>query len=38
MGLAGPGIRLPLIGLAAEYHDEVRRAMAAAGVETAAAA
>jgi len=38
MGLAGPGIRLPLIGLAAAYHDEVRRAMTAAGVDIAAAA
>ncbi len=38
MGFTGPGIRLPLVGLAAEYHDEVRRAMAAAGVDIAAAA
>ncbi len=38
MGFTGPGIRLPLVGLAAEYHDEVRRAMSAAGVEIAAAA
>lgn len=38
MGFTGPGIRLPLIGLACEYHDEVRRAMAAAGVDIAAAA
>jgi 4-hydroxy-tetrahydrodipicolinate synthase len=33
MGLAGPGIRLPLIELAGEYRDEVLSAMAAAGVE-----
>jgi 4-hydroxy-tetrahydrodipicolinate synthase len=33
MGLAGPGIRLPLIELAGEYRDEVLMAMAAAGVE-----
>jgi 4-hydroxy-tetrahydrodipicolinate synthase len=33
MGLAGPGIRLPLTELSARYHEEVRAAMAAAGVE-----
>jgi 4-hydroxy-tetrahydrodipicolinate synthase len=33
MGLVGPGIRLPLTPLAPEFHDRVRRAMAAAGVE-----
>ena len=38
MGFTGPGIRLPLVGLAAEYHDDVRRAMATAGVDIAAAA
>ena len=38
MGFTGPGIRLPLVGLAAEYQDDVRRAMSAAGVEIAAAA
>ncbi len=31
MGLAGPGIRLPLTPLSAAYHDTVRAAMAAAG-------
>lgn len=38
MGYTGSGIRLPLISLAVEYHDEVRRAMSAAGVDIAAAA
>ena len=38
MRFTGPRIRLPLVGLAAEYHDEVRRAMSAAGVDIAAAA
>ena len=32
MGLAGPGIRLPLTELAAQYHDDVRAAMQAADV------
>jgi 4-hydroxy-tetrahydrodipicolinate synthase len=32
MGLAGPGIRMPLLPLNERFHDEVRRAMAAAGV------
>lgn len=35
MGLAGPGIRLPLTPLAEEYHAVVRAAMAAAGVGNA---
>ncbi len=38
LGYTGPGIRLPLVSLAGEYHDEVRRAMLAAGVDIAAAA
>ncbi len=38
MGFTGPGIRLPLLTLAAEYHDEVLRAMSSAGVDIAAAA
>lgn len=33
MGLAGPGIRLPLVPLAARYHDDVCKAMLAAGVD-----
>lgn len=37
MGLIGPGIRLPLTPLAAEYYDVVRAAMAEASVELAAA-
>lgn len=32
MGLCGPGIRLPLTTLAAEYHATLRAAMAAAGI------
>ena len=32
MGLAGPGIRLPLTPLAAQFHDIVREAMRQAGV------
>jgi 4-hydroxy-tetrahydrodipicolinate synthase len=36
MGLAGTGIRLPLIPLASEYQAAVRQAMAAAGVEITA--
>ncbi len=32
MGLAGPGIRLPLIPLNPDYHERVLAAMAAAGV------
>jgi len=35
MGLAGPGIRMPLIPLNPSYHDDVLRAMAAAGVTPA---
>lgn len=35
MGLAGPGIRLPLVPLAPEHHDRVRQAMSAAGVDAA---
>lgn len=38
MGLAGPGLRLPLIELAGQYHDELLLAMAAAGVEISAGA
>ncbi|MDH3420853.1 MAG: 4-hydroxy-tetrahydrodipicolinate synthase [Gammaproteobacteria bacterium] len=38
MGFSGPGIRLPLISLANEYHNDVRQAMSAAGVDIAAAA
>lgn len=38
MGLIGPGIRLPLIPLAAEYHQQVEAAMAAAGVHLSRAA
>ncbi len=38
MGFTGTGIRLPLVGLAGEYQDDVRRAMSAAGVDIAAAA
>jgi 4-hydroxy-tetrahydrodipicolinate synthase len=37
MGLIGPGIRLPLIPLAAQYHASVSAAMTAAGVQVAAA-
>jgi len=33
MALAGPGIRLPLVPLAARYHDAVWTAMLAAGVD-----
>lgn len=33
MGLAGPGIRLPLVPFASQYHDAVRSAMLAAGVD-----
>ncbi|HSG65012.1 MAG TPA: 4-hydroxy-tetrahydrodipicolinate synthase [Gammaproteobacteria bacterium] len=33
MGLAGPGIRLPLVPLASGYHRAVRDAMLAAGVD-----
>ena len=32
MGLIGPGIRLPLVPLAEEYHDTVRRALRESGV------
>ena len=32
MGLAGPGIRLPLTPLAAQFHDIVREAMRQAGI------
>ena len=31
-GLIGGGIRLPLVPLEAQYHDEVRSAMSNAGV------
>lgn len=37
MGLAGPGIRLPLTPLAVDHHDAVLAAMAAAEIELAAA-
>jgi 4-hydroxy-tetrahydrodipicolinate synthase len=37
MGLIGPGIRLPLIPLAPQYHAVVASAMLAAGVQVAAA-
>ena len=37
MGLIGPGIRLPLIPLAPQYHAAVAGAMIAAGVQVAAA-
>ena len=37
MGLAGPGIRLPLTPLAEEHHDVVLAAMASAEIELAAA-
>jgi 4-hydroxy-tetrahydrodipicolinate synthase len=37
MGLIGPGIRLPLVPLAPQYHAAVREAMAAASVRVAAA-
>ncbi len=33
LGLAGPGIRLPLTGLAAQYHDGLLAAMRTAGIE-----
>lgn len=33
MGMIGPGIRLPLTSLAAQYHDAVRGAMATAGIK-----
>lgn len=32
MGLAGPGIRLPLTGFAVEYHEQMRSAMKYAGI------
>jgi 4-hydroxy-tetrahydrodipicolinate synthase len=35
MGLIGRGIRLPLLELSAQFHDEVRAAMHTAGVELA---
>jgi len=34
MGLIGPGIRLPLTPLSEQYHETVRAAMAAAGIES----
>lgn len=34
MGLIGPGIRLPLTELDDQYHDDVRRALSAAGIDT----
>lgn len=34
LGYAGSGIRLPLTGLAAQYHDELLAAMHAAGIKT----
>ena len=37
MGLIGPGIRMPLIPLAPQYHAAVASAMIAAGVQVAAA-
>jgi len=37
MGLIGPGIRMPLIPLAPQYHAVVASAMIAAGVQVAAA-
>ena len=37
MGLIGPGIRLPLTPLAAQYHAAVLAAMTAAGIHVAAA-
>jgi 4-hydroxy-tetrahydrodipicolinate synthase len=37
MGLIGPGIRLPLVRLASQYHAAVTDAMLAAGVRVAAA-
>jgi 4-hydroxy-tetrahydrodipicolinate synthase len=37
MGLIGPGIRLPLIPLAPQYHAAVASAMIAAGVQVDAA-
>jgi 4-hydroxy-tetrahydrodipicolinate synthase len=37
MGLIGPGIRLPLVSLAPQYHALVASAMIAAGVQVAAA-
>jgi 4-hydroxy-tetrahydrodipicolinate synthase len=37
MGLIGPGIRLPLVPLAPQYHAVVASAMIAAGVQVAAA-
>jgi 4-hydroxy-tetrahydrodipicolinate synthase len=33
LGYSGPGIRLPLTGLAQQHHDGVRAAMNAAGIE-----
>jgi 4-hydroxy-tetrahydrodipicolinate synthase len=33
MGMIGPGIRLPLTPLAPQYHEELRAAMSAAGVQ-----
>jgi len=35
MGLIGPGIRLPLTELSAQFHDDVRAAMQTAGVDFA---
>jgi 4-hydroxy-tetrahydrodipicolinate synthase len=37
MGLIGPGIRMPLVPLAPQYHAAVASAMIAAGVQVAAA-
>ena len=37
MGLIGPGIRLPLLPLAPQYHATVLEAMTAASVSVAAA-
>ncbi len=34
MGLTGPGIRLPLTPYDAQFHEEMQRAMAGAGVQT----
>jgi 4-hydroxy-tetrahydrodipicolinate synthase len=33
LGYSGPGIRLPLTALATEHHDDVRSAIASAGIE-----
>ena len=35
MGLIGPGIRLPLTPLAAQYHETVRQALSEAGISVA---